>query len=1096
MARAITGPELADLRTRMPPARSEIFLAVLTPAVVWTARVNEPAGITLDRLAELDYDGGSGAADWGNTLADMTVYFGSAAGEFDHGMARLRSFAAGSDGVTGTMEIGETSELDVADNDYITVVNEFAPWPKHMRISDDGTVYMDYDVAYTDEHLYPDPVPVLGPPACVWLPAGGTVDVDFDAGDSWSPIVPGMGYTFVWACDGAAGIVGGNTDTPTIRFNATGTYRASCTVTADYGGGNTASFTGHRYVFVFDANNMPTTRFTLDNCAGDWASGGWSYSVTMYEEAEEYDPATVTGVRDRALCVLFARDWYNGAEGSIGPIDDRENVIVVGWIDGESITRNPVHGTVGFEVEGPQYWLGQMTGFPSGIEDYDGNPTDWTEFEDLTVDKGLWHFLHWRTTVTRMMDVYLTGDDRQIAVFDAPLGSLWEQLTQASENTILAHPACDRYGRLYIEIDSQLVPVADRTPVVDVPVVMDVTPPDWREQLDIQRQTVKPVSQVDLSGVAYDDGAALAIFSLARGHVFNCYGKVVKAERLALEDQAQANSLAGLIMAHENNEYPNVDIPLSANNRMIDICPWQYVKMSIAPDDTERGIEWIDKYLVPRRVSFDFRQGSILADIETEAVTGETASTDGDVPPIPSPPPPPPPPPGPPPPPELPLPAMPGDAFLYNRTHILYTANFDAVPPATPNWVDITGTIRAVGANPNYAYIASVEADAGGVALWAVTCKNNITNNDTDPDVGVWYNPDPAGAGSWHFCASQEAMEAASRIAIGACSINDVWGQVRSILSVGAGAALCGEAKNQSGGAAIANCSSFYMLENNGLSWHYVDVYGSDYCGCGLCSDGVTTYVARQRWLTQYEWWACHQIASAKPGGGGLRLYPGSDFSNKRLRCDSEDEDWWPKFPTLNDGIGANSNYLGDRTATQYAGVYYGLTEQGPTDKKGVLWSGNQDAAGIVDIGCNENHCYVPIASGHHLYWCKGDATGGAPGTNLLKRNGATLYQSVDLFGTLVAGNAGAIGYVRVWKRSDSDGLIIVRKDRITNGMAQPNKSVVYWYSPDDGLLDKTGDLHAVIGANGWAGAGPNADPAQNWNFKLDNVGVAVWEIG
>jgi len=1081
MARAITGPELADLRTRMPPAHSELYLAILTPAVVWTARVNEPTGITLDRLAELDYDNGSGAA-WATCLQDMTVYFGSAAGEFDHGMARLRVDGAGG-GVAGTMQIGETSELDVVDNDYITVVNEFVPWPKHMRIAEGGTVYMDYDVAYAGQHLLTDPIPVLGPPACVWLPDGGTVDVDFDAGDSWSPLVPVGGYTYDWTCVGAAGIVGGATATPTITFGAVGTYRASCKVTAQHAGGN-VTFEGHRFVFVFDANNMPTTRFTLDNCSGDWSGGGWSFSVTMYEQAD------LTEVRDRALCVLFARDWYDGAEGSIGPIDDRENVIAVGWIDGESITRNPVHGTVGFEVEGPQYWLSQMTGFPSGIEDFDGDPTDWTEFEDLTVDKGLWHFLHWRTTVTRMMDVYLTGDTRQIAVFDAPLGSLWEQITQASENTILAHPACDRYGRLYIEIDSQLIPVAGRG---GIPIVMDIEARDWREQVDIERRTVKPTSQVDLSGVAYDDGAAIAIFSLARGHVFNCYGSVVKAERLALTDQNQANSLAGLIMAHENNEYPNVDIPLSSGNRMIDICPWQYVTMSIDPADTERGITWITKYLVPRRVSFSFREGSILADIEAEAMTGETASIDGDVPPIPSPPPDPPPSPGPTPPPELPLPAMPGDAILYNRTHILYSANFDA---AAPNWVDVTGALRTVGGNPNYAYIASVEADAGGAGVWAVTCKNSVIEGDIDPDVGVWYNPDIGGGGAWRFCVSQESMELASRIAIPGCNITDTWGQVRSILSIGGGVALCGEAKQQAGWPAIACCSSFYMLENNGLAWHCVDVYGGAYCACGLCPDDVTTYASCQLWLTHYEWMGCHQIVSTKPGGGGLRLLPGSSYSNEP-RCSAEPDDWWPKFPSLNDGVGANSNYLGDRTATQYAGNYYGLTEQGPAGKKGVLWGGNMGAGDVLDTGCTENYSYVPITSGHHLYWCKGlDAATYGTYANALKRNGVTLYRSPDLFGELVAGSAGAIGYVRVWKRSDSDGLIIVRKDRITAAMAQPNKSVVYWYSPDLGLLDKTGNLLAAIGADGWAGAGSNADPTQTWNFRLDNVGVAVWEVG
>jgi len=212
----------------------------------------------------------------------------------------------------------------------------------------------------------------------------------------------------------------------------------------------------------------------------------------------------------------------------------------------------------------------------------------------------------------------------------------------------------------------------------------------------------------------------------------------------------------------------------------------------------------------------------------------------------------------------------------------------------------------------------------------------------------------------------------------------------------------------------------------------------------------------------------------------------------------AEPDNWWPKFPTLNDGVGANSNYLGGRTAASYAGTYYELTEEGPAGKQGVLWSGNEDAGGVVDTGCAENYSYVPIASGHNLYWCKGlDQPTYGTYANALKRNGVVLYRSPDLFGYVGGGIfPGAIGYVKVWKRANSDGLIIVRKDRITAGMAQPNKSVVYWYSPDDGLLDKTGDLMAVLGANGWAGTGFNADPTNNWNYRLDNVGAAVFEMG
>ncbi|GAG11228.1 unnamed protein product, partial [marine sediment metagenome] len=261
--------------------RSDIFLALLVPEVVFTARANEPVAVDPDRLAVITYDGGSGAGDFADVLPDMSLYVGSTPGAFDRGIARVRQgndgfwYEPGSGGAAGGIRIGETSEIEVQDDDYLTVVDEFAPRPKPLRVTAAGVIYMDYEIAYTDQHLYPQPVPVMGPHAAAWLPIGGTVDVLFDGSDSWAPIVPGVGYTFVWACAGAV-VVGAATATPTITFNAPGTYRVDCQVTADYGGGNTAVFTGHRRVFVFDDDNMPRVKFTLDDCSGDWRSGGWS----------------------------------------------------------------------------------------------------------------------------------------------------------------------------------------------------------------------------------------------------------------------------------------------------------------------------------------------------------------------------------------------------------------------------------------------------------------------------------------------------------------------------------------------------------------------------------------------------------------------------------------------------------------------------------------------------------------------------------------------------------------------------------------------------------------------------------------------------
>ena len=692
MARALTADELTALRTDGQTCR--LYLAVHVPTVVFTARVNG-ATSSDDRVAGVAFDGGS--AGYANALPDMTVYVGSTAGAHDRGIARLRVTPTGT---SGTLKIGETSDIDWTDDDYLTVVDEFALWPRHLRITSGGTVYMDYDEAYTDQHEDCDPVPVLGPAATVvWL-TGSTVDVEFDASDSW---VPGSTITaYSWTATGASATADMNTDAPTITYNAAGTYRVQCTVTADNG----KTTTGYRYVFVYTTASPPATVFQLEQCSGSWGTGGWSFTITAW------DDATLADIHDHALVALFARDVYAGTEASIGPVSGRENIIAVGWVAGDTITWDPEQGNVRFTVQGPQWWLDKMTGFPCGLEDYDGTPTAWTQMEDLTVDRGLWHFLHWRTTATVVMDVTLTGDDRELATFEAPVGSLWDQMLETTQKAILARPCCDRYGRLFAEIDTQYTPSASRG---SIPVVMTLTEADWMDELVIERQSVPETGMVDVSGVAYSAGTATPLFSLAPGHVFGRYGGIYTQDYLALTDQTEANTLAGLILARMRNEYPVVRANLAANNRAFDICPLQHATLDVEEADTERGIDWT-RHLIPRTISYrhDAEAGVLLASMECERETFEVGAIIGD---------PPPEPPSPPAPPSPPTPIDPGPTPVVTWDFVVVacgeqlgrTFNWT---DASPDWEDITtglpasSEVYALGMGPDGQAFAAVIASS------------------------------------------------------------------------------------------------------------------------------------------------------------------------------------------------------------------------------------------------------------------------------------------------------------------------------------------------------------------------------------------------
>lgn len=601
MTRAATEGELLKLRS--DGQKTDLYLTIHKPAVVYTALVNQTT--FGDPVVQVAYDNGSG------TLADvkigMTLYVGSSAGAYDLGMVRIRKTPG-----AAIFYINEDSEIPWANNLYLTVVDEIGLWQKHLVMSG-PVIYMDYDVSYTDQHKYLNPAPVMGANAVLWLD-GDSVNFEPDAGDSW--VLGSTISSYLWSAPGSSATSGLNTATPTITYNAAGTYRVSCTVTATNG----KTTTGYRYVFVYDDDNLPATNFELLSCAGNYESGGWEFSVRMFDEADD--------VRDRSMVILHARDWYGLEEGSIGPIDGCENVIVMGWIAGESIHWDPEENYVTFDVRGPQAWFGQIPAYPVGVEYSGSDPTEWTSVLNLTVDKGLFHLLHWRSTATIMMDVILPGDTQYAPSVEAQVGNLWAQMTSIAEQMILAKPVCDRYGRLYVQVDTQYLGGSDRS---EIPAVMTLTQDDLRENANITRETVQQAAHVEASGFAFNGSTATPLISKAPGRTYGRFGETIPVEQLLIPSQTRLNELAALIWARKNNPYPNVDLQLAANNRLVDVCPRQRLILSIGANDTVRGIVLVNQKLLPRRVEYEYdpNAGFLIVNVECEgetytSVVGET----------------------------------------------------------------------------------------------------------------------------------------------------------------------------------------------------------------------------------------------------------------------------------------------------------------------------------------------------------------------------------------------------------------------------------------------------------------------------------------
>jgi hypothetical protein len=684
MARAATSPELVLFRT--PEQKSRPRAAIFSPTTIYTARINQTF-TSLDGVLEITYDGGSGTLS--DVLPDMTVCIGSSAGAWDVGICRLRSIDA------TKVYIAQEASISFADNQYLTIVDDFGLYAKHVLISS-GVPYMDGGVAYTDQHANPDPVPIMGGNRVVEK-TGSTVSQTFDWTYCYMP--DGTAVTgFVTTAPGSTSITGGTTTAPTITWNSVGWKKVYLTLT----GANGKVFWGVRYVFIWDATNEPAHVVPGQN-GQDVDSGGWEFSMTLFDNCD------LTSIRDHALVIVFTEDHYGSTNTQIGPLTGCENILFTGWIAKESINMNPEQGAVEFTAYSAQYWMQRIPSYPDGVEITSGAPTAWTEFQNLTVDKGVWHFLHWRTTATRIMDCFLSGDTKYTQEVSSLAGNLWEQIKEMAFDQIFARPGVTEYNQLYIQVYPNLMPLADRT---GIPTVMDIQTQDWAGRLAFDRVTVPECAVVAASGVYVTAaGVGTPYFSLAPGHTYPHYGTIESIERLLVASQSQANTLTALYRAWRNNPLPEIPIPLAANNRLIGCFPNQFCSITIDANDNVRGYAYSGK-LIPtsKTYVFDEKRGYLHTELTFEAETSESGSlvVDGDVPgqgdrsvpPLP------------------PLPALPAapplfpngfptsaysggppQVILHDLTiGLVYSVNFDA---SSPNWATINaGLTRFLDSNP------------------------------------------------------------------------------------------------------------------------------------------------------------------------------------------------------------------------------------------------------------------------------------------------------------------------------------------------------------------------------------------------------------
>lgn len=357
----------------------------------------------------------------------MTIEFGSTAGARDLGYTRVRKAPTSS-----IMYIAETAagKIPIANNVYFTVRNEYLPWrvlPRGVGASTGGatytndmTLYMDYDVAYSDQNENIPPKANITRSSVSKLapkPAG-----NLDSGQIYRTIV----------LSGAQSL-GISSSIASYLWDV-----EDCTITV----GTTASATitvrvpeGFRYVHltVTDGNGKTgTMHFPL------WAHGETfqpivNFAVTSDETNElgrslNFEFFGADDLVNQTVLPRMALICYWEEEDDTRPEGYRDQYL--GWAKREATLLRLYRTRYTLETTGIAGWLDAYSGSSLYIYNDLSTPDRWYEMRNITIDKIAYFIFNYFSTAMSICNLYLSGNDYPSKGEMIEMGSVWRQVVE------------------------------------------------------------------------------------------------------------------------------------------------------------------------------------------------------------------------------------------------------------------------------------------------------------------------------------------------------------------------------------------------------------------------------------------------------------------------------------------------------------------------------------------------------------------------------------------------------------------------------------------------------------------------------------------
>lgn len=437
-------------------------MALLSPQVVLAARVNQtsfsyPIGeVTFDTVTTGAYT---------DVEIGQTVIFGTTAGADDLGRQRVRGISSSVVQFGRSSEGTHDGEVDLEDNAYITIWRDFRVWSKAPLVTEDGTIYKDYDIAYSDQTEESHPVANAGPWVAGTVNAGtGVLRVQLPGVANTSfPTADGVAIsTYGWSLPASgAALVGGYALTDQV-------------IQVDFDPG-----WHHVKLTVTDANGKSHRAWTCVYARDPDADDSVEGQITSRRIAQNGQTIAVRILEDIPASVYPDGTAFMIWDGEPSSPTDRSHMEFAGWhhtdpaiilSERTGVTRET--GLEGLDVLGK---MATLPGFPQSIENK-SSPSSWLEMKDANMDKYLHYLLHWHSTALLVADWSWSnaGSLYPFVVLGSEAATLFEQVNRRALSIVPNYLlTCNTLGQMKTLIDPMVQAVADRTSTIQATLTAD-----------------------------------------------------------------------------------------------------------------------------------------------------------------------------------------------------------------------------------------------------------------------------------------------------------------------------------------------------------------------------------------------------------------------------------------------------------------------------------------------------------------------------------------------------------------------------------------------------------------------------------------------